>query len=633
MNFQITKTNINKNIALLLALVTILSGFSAIVLSNQQPIARADVYQSAPAAASSTPAVAPAEVAAPQPTSTTPSLTSVKNTDSVITGASVANSVITLKDGNGSTIGCKEAPVTTNYQGVFLCSLLQPVAVNTIVMATSIEAGKNMSSPANVSVSQGTVAPVAAPSPVTPTPAPASNPGLLTFNIPEGLRNSTTPTQYTANLDPAALGDWTVKQGLPLAAVGGMVPYLAQKDDNNYLSTLLSNQTPDITKKPTTRIVLDQAALDAASGITNFKPVEIGGISNLVRIPNLSTPATDDWWFVPKSSIEPNGYTATENDVKNVGTQEATIGFYKTNPYQQTTPMANVPLPYSFILEGTPAAFAPSNAFSLKAKATSAENLNYIDNIVKTSTFENAGLRLGLPNINLPKLPGITTPALPAVGGWNWNLWWLLPLLLFLALIAFIWWLLKKLFGWGNDDTSKYSRTYTGFKNNYKKTVTTPTPKYEAPKYEAPKYVAPKIEEEVTYVPPSEPKIAKKTVTYSNDYKKAAVPVAAVAAATMEYTKKEAPKQKRNSFRMDDFKIIEGIGPVIERNLHDADILTYEELSNTTEAQIEKILAPITNNFTVFNCSTWAEQAKLAADGKFDELEKLKAKLDKGVRR
>jgi predicted flap endonuclease-1-like 5' DNA nuclease/biopolymer transport protein ExbD len=639
-----TKPNINKLVAFTFVLLSIfVITFSFFTISNTQLSSRADdsttTEVSAPAA--STPAtVKPAEAPTVKATSTSPAITAIKSTDTQVTGASVANATIELKDANGNAISCKNAPITSDSNGIFNCQLASPLSANTVVSATATESGKNTSSPANATVTEGVAAPVAS----TPAFDPLTiNGGLVQFNVPDSLKNSTTPNQYNANFSTPSLGDWKLVEGAAIPGLAGMMPVLAQKDGSNYLSTFLSNQSPEIANKPTTRIVLDQAALDAASGVVGFKPVEIGGLSNLVRIPNLSTPATDDWWYIPKADIETAGYNVQAGDVSNVGTPEATMAFYKGNVVNQATPVAGETLPYSFLLQGTPASYGPAYNFALNGKASSPDNLNSMDNIVRGSTFDNSGYKFSLPKINLPKL-GV--PGIPQVGtpnGWDWS--WLWPLLLLLALFLFLLWLLGRLFGWfgAKEDTSKYSSTYTGINNNFKKkdvnyTTTnvkaatkatyteevyvpkaTPveTPKYVAPVYEAPK---PKYEAPAYEAPKA------KTVSPA-----AAAAVTAAAAYTVEKVAQKA--MPKHAMKKDDLKVVEGIGPVIESNLHDAGILTYEDLANTTEAEIEKILAPITNNFTVFNCSTWAEQAQLAADGKFDELQKLKDILDKGVRR
>ncbi|MDM1048582.1 50S ribosomal protein L17 [Sphingobacterium hotanense] len=80
----------------------------------------------------------------------------------------------------------------------------------------------------------------------------------------------------------------------------------------------------------------------------------------------------------------------------------------------------------------------------------------------------------------------------------------------------------------------------------------------------------------------------------------------------------------------DDLTIVEGIGPKIAEVLAAAGIDTYAELAKTDAEKVKEILAEAGSNFNTSDPTTWAEQAQLAADGKFEELEKLKAELDGG---
>ena len=80
----------------------------------------------------------------------------------------------------------------------------------------------------------------------------------------------------------------------------------------------------------------------------------------------------------------------------------------------------------------------------------------------------------------------------------------------------------------------------------------------------------------------------------------------------------------------DDFRKIEGIGPKIERILHDGGILTYEQLANTQPVDIKNLL--IEAGLTLGDPTTWPEQAALAAIGEWDELQRLQSTL-KGGRR
>jgi predicted flap endonuclease-1-like 5' DNA nuclease len=616
-------------------------------------------------------------VVAPATPTNSPTLTPIKSNDIQISGTAVPNSVITIKDGTGNPITCKNSPLTADASGNYACQLNNTIVANTQITVTATENGKAASAPTSTVVINATGT----------TPMPVFTPmsiveGTVLFNVPEALRNSSQPNQFTANFNYPNLGDWKLSQGAPIAALAGMVPVLAQKDPGNFLSTVLSNQTPEVANKPSVRIALDQAALDAASGVTNFKPVEIGGVNDLVRIPNLSTRNTDDWWYIPKANLEVGGYKVQPDDVTNVGKPEAFNAFYKGSATDLATPTSGEALPYSFILQGTPDSYSLPNNFAMNGKASTPENLTAMDGIVKASNIPSSKFKFALPKLNLPN---VNPPSVAANKGWDWSwLWWLL----LLPLLMFLWWLLRKLFGWfgGSDDSYSTTKTSTQINTSsidYKLNQEVTVPK--APTIETPKFIAPEVDSKANFKTAAVAATTTAAAGYvfdkvSKKYKKAKVEETIETKhiadeVDMKVVHKEEPMHVKqeikheevkkspkylaealdeiedkplyasssvktethkvtsvHSTKKDDFQVIEGIGPVIESNLHEAGIMTYEDLANTSDAEIERILAPITNNFTVFNCSTWAEQARLAADGKWDKLDVLKDELVRGVR-
>jgi large subunit ribosomal protein L21 len=102
--------------------------------------------------------------------------------------------------------------------------------------------------------------------------------------------------------------------------------------------------------------------------------------------------------------------------------------------------------------------------------------------------------------------------------------------------------------------------------------------------------------------------------------KKAAPKKEAVKAAPKAEAKKTAPKA-------DDLKKVEGIGPKIAATLAEAGITTFAELANTEASKIAEIIAGVRGNHVT---DTWPAQAKLAAEGKWDELKKWQDELDGG---
>jgi large subunit ribosomal protein L21 len=88
------------------------------------------------------------------------------------------------------------------------------------------------------------------------------------------------------------------------------------------------------------------------------------------------------------------------------------------------------------------------------------------------------------------------------------------------------------------------------------------------------------------------------------------------------------PKAKKATTKGDDLKKVEGIGPKIAETLNAAGISTFAELAKTSSAKISEIIADVRGNHVT---DTWPKQAKLAADGKWDELQKWQDELDGGV--
>ena len=90
-----------------------------------------------------------------------------------------------------------------------------------------------------------------------------------------------------------------------------------------------------------------------------------------------------------------------------------------------------------------------------------------------------------------------------------------------------------------------------------------------------------------------------------------------------------APAAKKAA-KGDDLKKIEGIGPKIEELFHAAGIMTFAQLSETETERMEAILSEAGPRFSTHKPGTWAQQAGLAAAGKWDELKVLQDELDGG---
>ncbi len=84
------------------------------------------------------------------------------------------------------------------------------------------------------------------------------------------------------------------------------------------------------------------------------------------------------------------------------------------------------------------------------------------------------------------------------------------------------------------------------------------------------------------------------------------------------------------STKKDDLKIVEGIGPKIEELFNNDGIYTFAQLAATSYDKMKGILDAAGPRFSVHNPTTWADQAALARDGKWDELKKWQDELYKG---
>ncbi len=82
-----------------------------------------------------------------------------------------------------------------------------------------------------------------------------------------------------------------------------------------------------------------------------------------------------------------------------------------------------------------------------------------------------------------------------------------------------------------------------------------------------------------------------------------------------------------------DLSKIEGIGPKTKDLLNEAGISSYQDLASSSESRLKEILTTAGGAFATMNPSTWGQQARLAAEGQWDELKSLQDKLDGGIDR
>lgn len=91
----------------------------------------------------------------------------------------------------------------------------------------------------------------------------------------------------------------------------------------------------------------------------------------------------------------------------------------------------------------------------------------------------------------------------------------------------------------------------------------------------------------------------------------------------------EKPKKEKSTVE-DDLKKIEGIGPKIAGLLADAGISTFRALAEADLSKLQEVLDAAGSRYKMHDPSTWAQQARLAADGEWDELKELQDQLKGG---
>ena len=103
--------------------------------------------------------------------------------------------------------------------------------------------------------------------------------------------------------------------------------------------------------------------------------------------------------------------------------------------------------------------------------------------------------------------------------------------------------------------------------------------------------------------------------------KEAPAPKAAAAAAVA------APKAAASS-ASDDLKKIEGIGPKIAEHLNNGGIMTFSDLAGASYDTLKAILDNAGKRYQMHNPTSWPMQAKMAEEGKWEELQKWQDEND-----
>lgn len=100
-----------------------------------------------------------------------------------------------------------------------------------------------------------------------------------------------------------------------------------------------------------------------------------------------------------------------------------------------------------------------------------------------------------------------------------------------------------------------------------------------------------------------------------------------------EQTTERMVETGQDENKPDDLKMIEGVGPAIERILLGAGINSFKSLSTYTGTQIHEILSQAGSRFKVHDPTTWPEQALLLSEGRIEEFKTFTAQLIAGKKR
>ena len=95
---------------------------------------------------------------------------------------------------------------------------------------------------------------------------------------------------------------------------------------------------------------------------------------------------------------------------------------------------------------------------------------------------------------------------------------------------------------------------------------------------------------------------------------------AGTAPAVIPFNSELAATVLGKKIKENDLKVVEGIGPKIEALFNDAGIKTWHDLSEASIEKLQSILDAGGENYAIHNPSTWARQALMAYQGKWQDL-------------
>jgi large subunit ribosomal protein L27 len=151
-------------------------------------------------------------------------------------------------------------------------------------------------------------------------------------------------------------------------------------------------------------------------------------------------------------------------------------------------------------------------------------------------------------------------------------------------------------------------------------------------------YKKTKADRRIVFITPLEMKASPIVETVLTQEEAKTEVVAAEASRAIETSDPAAPvaeaeapvAEKKPAAKADDLKKIEGIGPKIESLLHDAGIVTFEDLAASSADTVKEILTAAGPRYAIHDPETWGKQAALAAEGKWDELKAWQDEMSGG---
>ncbi|MGL4758018.1 MAG: hypothetical protein ACRCXZ_01670 [Patescibacteria group bacterium] len=209
------------------------------------------------------------------------------------------------------------------------------------------------------------------------------------FKTPSGLMNDSSKESYKASVALPENNAWTLQQ--QQESNSQFTPKIIKKDDSNFLSILSTNQFPT----QTIRVVIDKIDL-----------VDVD--SRFYRIPNIKTEATNDYVYLPKSTTQ-LAYKPSADEIKSYDPNNTSTIYLsnKDGQYSLANP-EDKEYQVAMIQEKVGSNdWAFSKPLQLNLTASTPENTQEADKIVKNSNFDNQNSQLVAPiSTTTPKQEG-----------------------------------------------------------------------------------------------------------------------------------------------------------------------------------------------------------------------------------